>query len=794
MLGLCWLASATETAAPGTLVELSKTLKAATLDPDACFRIRDFSYRRNEMRMFLNEGVLIFRKPVNGVRTAAVFMATEATEDAEILMIPPNRMERRSLASFTGAPNLNEHFRAAVFLFTDGTGERWLEQLQKSETALKAPERGVLLSERWNDMVRNLSDSFETRLIEDLSNGPSQTRGCFFAAISGDKLGNFDFYFDPRGREEFLAGQLENVEGRSRYNFWAHFEPKRPQPRTLPTPTAKIERFHVKAAIATDLRFRATVALNLKANLAGVKVLSVDLTPRLRVKAARWNGQPVEVFQREALRANLLRNGESEAALFALPKTLEPGETGVLEVEEEGNLLFRAGNGVLYLANRASWFPQIQFQAAPFEASFEHPKDLTLVCPGVKTESHSADTKMTSCKVDKAVRLFGFNLGSFESAAVKRAGFEVEVYANKNVETALESRPQLPPPPPPVLPGARRRTDMPIPIAAPSVPPNPLTRMPAMAEEIAGALEYFTGLFGPPPLARVVAAPIPGSFGQGFPGFLYLSTLAYLEDRYLPASERAEWQGRNFREILQAHELAHQWWGNQTVFDNYRDEWLAEALANYSALLYLEKRRGMKAVDTVLEEYKRRLLATGKDGKEAESAGPVVFGMRLRHADPVSWHSITYGKSTFVLHMLRNRIGDAAFLKMLGQMARDFAGKELTTEDLRRAAAAQLPKDAPDKELVNFFETWVYGTGIPQLDLTSTVKGLPGKKVVELKLTQAKVAEDFEIDIPVEIQLPAGKKITRWLRTGGGGEELEVATGVAPLKVVLDPRGTVLRR
>ncbi len=202
----------------------------------------------------------------------------------------------------------------------------------------------------------------------------------------------------------------------------------------------------------------------------------------------------------------------------------------------------------------------------------------------------------------------------------------------------------------------------------------------------------------------------------------------------------------------------------------------------------------MKAVDTVLEEYKRRLLATGKDGKEAESAGPVVFGMRLRHADPVSWHSITYGKSTFVLHMLRNRIGDAAFLKMLGQMARDFAGKELTTEDLRRAAAAQLPKDAPDKELVNFFETWVYGTGIPQLDLTSTVKGLPGKKVVELKLTQAKVAEDFEIDIPVEIQLPAGKKITRWLRTGGGGEELEVATGVAPLKVVLDPRGTVLRR
>jgi hypothetical protein len=776
------------------LRELSRSLKEASLDPEACFRVRDFVYRKNEVRLFLTDGVLMFRKPVNGVRTGAVFVASEAVDDAEILMIPPNRMERRSLASFTGSPNLDEHFEAAVFLFSDGTGEQWLDQLQKSETSQRSPERGVLLAERWNDVVRNLSDSFEPRLLEDLVNGVGPRRGAFFAAISGKKLGNFDFFFDPRNREEFLAGQLENVEGRSRYNFWAHFEPKRREPRAMPAPVAKIERFEVKAAIAADLRFKATVRISLRASEDNLRVLSLDLTPRLNIKAARWNGVPIEVFQRDALRANLLRNGDSEAVLFGLGTTLKLGEAGVLEVEEEGSLFFRAGNGVLYLANRASWFPQLNFQAAPFEARFEHPKELTLVCPGTRSEAISGELKQTTCKVDRPIRLFGFNLGSFESSAVKRGGFDVEVYANKTLESALERRPPPMYVPPLTIPGQRRRVDVPLVVSSPPIPADPLSRMPSMAEDLAGALEYFNGLFGPPPLSRVVAAPIPGSFGQGFPGFLYLSTLAYLEDRYLPTSERAEWEGRNFREILQAHELAHQWWGNQVAFDNYRDEWLSEALANYSALLYLEKRRGMKAVDTVLEEYKRRLLIANKEGKTADATGPVVFGMRLRHADPVAWHAITYGKSTWVLHLLRNRIGDAAFLKLLGQLAREYSGKQLTTEDLRRMAAVYLAKDAPDRELVNFFETWVYGTGIPQLDLTTTVKGPPGRKVVELRLKQTQVPEDFELDIPVEILMPGGKKITRWLRTGSEEEVLEVATGAAPVKVLLDPRATVLRR
>ena len=779
--------------AVGKLAELSLALKQAQLDPEACFRVREFTYRRNEVRIYLTEGVLMFRKPVNGVRTGAVFVASEELEDAEILMIPPNRMERKSLASFTGSPNLDEHFRSAAFLFTDGTAERWIAELSQSTTARRSPERGVLVAESWNEVIRNLSDSLEPRLLEDLSNGGGPGKGFFFAALSGRSLGNFDIYFDPRGREELFIGQLENVEGRNRYNFWSHFEPKRPEPRPRPIPAAKIESFEVLAEIGDDLRFRATVKMRLRSNQEGLNVFPMDLSPRLRVMSARWNGEAVEVYQRDALRANLLRNSDSEGLLLRPPVPLKAGEMGILEVEEEGDLFFRSGNGVLYLATRASWFPQMMFQSAPFQASFEHPKNLMLVCPGLRTETLKGERKVTKCRVDRPVRLFGFNLGSFESSKVNRGGFEVEVYANKTIESALESRPsQMILPQVPAMP--RRRMEMPAVMASAAPPPDPLSRMPSMAAEIAGALEYFSSIFGPPPLSRVVAAPIPGAFGQGFPGFLYLSTLAYLEDRNLPAADRAEWQGRNFREILQAHESAHQWWGNQVTFDNYRDEWLAEALANYSALLYLEKRKGAKAIEPVLEEYRRRLLLENKDGKEADSVGPLVFGMRLRYADPAAWHSITYGKGTWVLHMLRSRLGDEAFLKTLGQLAREFADKPMNTEDLRRTAAENLPKDAPDRDLANFFETWVYGTGIPLLEMTSTVKGSAPRAVVEIRLKQTKAGENFAVDVPVEIQLPRGQKMIRWIRSDSPEEVVEVRSGAVPLKVSLDPKGVMLKR
>jgi hypothetical protein len=141
----------------------------------------------------------------------------------------------------------------------------------------------------------------------------------------------------------------------------------------------------------------------------------------------------------------------------------------------------------------------------------------------------------------------------------------------------------LQPPPVPRM-GRRPGTEMVI-IQPPS--PNPLARLEQMASEVAGAFEFMAQRFGPPPLKRLTVSPIPGRFGQGFPGLVYLSTLSYLDPSERPSSTRNSLQQTFFSELLQSHEAAHQWWGNVVTSAGYQDEWIMEALANYSALLYL---------------------------------------------------------------------------------------------------------------------------------------------------------------------------------------------------------------
>ena len=54
-----------------------------------------------------------------------------------------------------------------------------------------------------------------------------------------------------------------------------------------------------------------------------------------------------------------------------------------------------------------------------------------------------------------------------------------------------------------------------------------------------------------------------------------------------------------------------------------------EALANYSALLYLEKRDGRSSLDDALDSYRNDLLARDESGQTVESGGPIVLGERL---------------------------------------------------------------------------------------------------------------------------------------------------------------------
>ena len=226
--------------------------------------------------------------------------------------------------------------------------------------------------------------------------------------------------------------------------------------------------------------------------------------------------------------------------------------------------------------------------------------------------------------------------------------------------------------------------------------------------------------FGPPPLKTLEVSPIPGAFGQGFPGLLYLSTMSYLQRQDEALAKLAPNLQNFFIDLLQAHETAHQWWGNVVVTDGYHDEWLMESLANYSALLYLERRDGRRMLDDALESYRTDLLAKSQNGKTLESAGPIVLGARLvsSHSPPPRTPASLTERAPGSCTCCARRLGDDRFIAMLGELRRRYEGKTISTEQFRQLAAEFLPPKSPDPKLEAFFDQWVYGTGIPTLKLS----------------------------------------------------------------------------
>ena len=110
-------------------------------DPSECYRVHDLSIRRADIRLYLTSGYLTFSKPVHGYPMSAIFTTDVEGGDGEVLLLPPNRGERRSMARFTESPNLDEHLSTVFLLFTDDTAKELRDQIAAG-AGTKAPEMG----------------------------------------------------------------------------------------------------------------------------------------------------------------------------------------------------------------------------------------------------------------------------------------------------------------------------------------------------------------------------------------------------------------------------------------------------------------------------------------------------------------------------------------------------------------------------------------------------------------------------------------------------------------------------
>ncbi len=776
--------------------DLAAALNSTALDPAQCYRIRDVILTREDARLYLTDGYLIFGKPVNGAPVTAVFSADTDGGDAEILMLPPDRAERRSLAAYTGAPTLDEHFTGAIFVFSGADDRAQFDEIRHRPGVRNAPDVGTLLAERWNQRVATAMSGLESRVALDLL-GPRGKDGFFQAFILGRKLGTFDLAWDPRSYEQLSTGQVVTRNSHAWWDTWTSFPGRSRRNAPEPEPEVKVLSYRIEAALDSGLNLRCVTRIRIRATDASRTVIPFDLSSQMRATAALIDGAPAELYQRESAKnaaAEAIVNASgNDLLLIVPPHPLDPGSEHELEIRHEGHVITDRGNGVYFVGARGVWYPNRGAQFATYDVTYSYPKDLSLVAAGVVKEDRiEGDRHITRRVPSGPLRLLAFNLGQFERRQIERNGIAVEIFSNSEIENAIHAGQTtvitVPTAPARAGRGARPSTSMAGNLTVPE--PAPVSQLEHIAQDVADAIDFYRARFGPPPLDNLEVSPVPGTFGQGFAGMLYLSTLSYLPATSQPLSTMSPYEQAFYGELLRAHETAHQWWGNIVTTASYHHEWLLEALANYSALLFLESHKGPRFTDGILDAYRSQLIAKGPDGIEAEAEGPLVSGRRLESsANPNAWNAVAYGKGTWVLHMLRRRMGDAQFLKMLAELRRRFAFKDLATEDFRLLCAEFLPPKSEDPKLEDFFDVWVYGTGIPGIKLNYSVKGTQ----LTATVTQTGVPDDFSVIVPVEIQTGRGK-LTRQIRTASEPVTITVPVAAATAKATLDPASSVLRR
>ena len=292
-------------------------------------------------------------------------------------------------------------------------------------------------------------------------------------------------------------------------------------------------------------------------------------------------------------------------------------------------------------------------------------------------------------------------------------------------------------------------------------------------QEVERMLAFYAERFGPSPypmLGLVVAeGDTPG--GHSPPGLIYLQQRPpILRARALPDDPS------NFSDLpgyFLAHEAAHQWWGQGTAPANYRERWLSEAWAQYAAALWVRDRIGERAFFSMMDRMSSWAM-------RQDAAGPIHLGQRLGHLkqEPRYFRSVVYDKGAWVLHMLRNLVGDAAFFEGARSFLQRHRYQKAGTEDLRAAL-----EEASGLDLKPYFERWIYATGLPSVSWTASTASTPDG----FRTTVAARPSNFPGPLPLSISVATATGTeTRTVRLTPEGGSFTLDTREAPRRVALN--------
>ncbi len=635
---------------------------------------------------------------------------------------PPVPSERRQVQLFTGSPVLTTGFDAAYIRLHPSDFPSRVEPIVWSE----APAPDGLLRQGERIFRDEVARSYVAELGAPGTPPASvlPPPGDFLAEIHTTRLGRLTFARVASQPEDIVLADATHDRQIAVYPSAAHrraFGFDYGDEYGLP-----YKATHYDVDVSVDPRqqqMSGRAHLRLE-SVAALETLSLRLDPGLQVTRVSSDQQGPHEFRQQR---------GSDTLLVRVSPPLPAGRVLDLQVAFQGwpkpqplvgERSVGLDDGYVLFSNLVYWFPQSPVRNhATVTLRVAVPSGLAVVASGVAQPAGPSDRagpqQRYAFRTVEPVRYLSLLVGELVPVDLEPAGDDREpaqVFASSDlVEEARAAR-----------------------------------------RQVADIIGYFSSLFGTLPFAPltlvVVQAPVPAGHSPA-----HLVILGEPRRGNLDRGADNPSQFGKAPEFLLAHEVAHQWWGQAVGWRNYREQWLSEAFAQYSAALYVRHVRGGEAFGEVLAWMRRWALS-------ARGHGPIDLGLRAgkitnRQAD---FPAIVYDRGALVLHMLRGLLGDNAFFDGLRCYRRRWAFHRAGTDDFRRAL-----QDVSGRDLTQFFDQWIRDDGWPELQWSAVVESQPPR----VRITVEQTGPAFELPLQMAIEYQDRPTATHPLRVVGPRQE-----------------------
>jgi len=235
-------------------------------------------------------------------------------------------------------------------------------------------------------------------------------------------------------------------------------------------------------------------------------------------------------------------------------------------------------------------------------------------------------------------------------------------------------------------------------------------------------------------------------------------------------------------EIVNSHELSHQWFGDLVTCKDWANLWLNEGFATFFENYWLEHKNG---ADAAAYEYWTEQNRWFREKR----LFPVPILTR-NFDDSTEYDGNTYQKAGWVLKMLREKLGDDSFFAALHHYLEVNRGQNVVSADLQKAIEQQTSVNVD-----RFFHQWIYRAGAPEFNVSYTYDSAMHEVKLDVKQTQhlEGLVRLFDVPIDIEIDTRAGRK-TYSEEINQSEQTFTLPSDAQPLMVLFDPGDKIFKQ